>query len=108
MQIKIVLMTALLSLSALAAQKTWTGQITDSMCGASHAGMGDMGKNSTECIAACAKGGAKYAFVTEGKVYEIANQGLADLKNADGKTVRLTGDLASDGKTITVVKIAAR
>lgn len=108
MQIKIVLMTVLLSLPGFAAQKTWTGQITDSMCGASHAGMGDMGKNPKECIAACAKSGAKYAFVTEGRVYEIANQSLTDLKNADGKTVRLTGDLASDGKTITVAKIAAR
>ncbi len=85
MQMKVVLITALLSLPGFAAQKTWTGQITDSMCGASHAGMGDMGKNPKECIAACAKGGAKYAFVTEGKVYEIANQTLAGLKNADGK-----------------------
>lgn len=106
MPMKAVFMTALLSLPALAAQKTWTGQITDGMCGASHAGMGDMGKNPKECIAACAKGGAKYAFVAEGKVYEIANQNLTDLKNADGKTVRLTGDLASGGKTITVSKIA--
>ena len=103
---KVVVVTALLSVPGFAAQKTWTGQITDSMCGASHAGMGDMGKNPKECIAACAKGGAKYAFVTEGKVYEIANQTLAGLNNADGKAVRLTGDLASDGKTITVSKIA--
>lgn len=106
MQMKVVLITALLSLPGFAAQKTWTGQITDSMCGASHAGMGDMGKNPKECIAACAKGGAKYAFVAEGKVYEIANQALTGLKNPDGKPVRLTGDLASDGKTIMVSKIA--
>ncbi len=106
MQMKVVLITALLSLPGFAAQKTWTGQITDSMCGASHAGMGDMGKNPKECIAACAKGGAKYAFVADGKVYGIANQTLTGLKNPDGKTVRLTGDLASDGKTIMVSEIA--
>lgn len=33
------------SLSISAAQKTLTGEISDSMCGASHAGMGDMGKH---------------------------------------------------------------
>ena len=56
------------SLSLSASQQTFTGEISDSMCGASHAGMGDRGKNSKECTAGCVKGGAKYVFVSKGKV----------------------------------------
>ncbi len=44
-------------LSAWAASQTLTGQISDSMCGKSHAGMGEMGKNATECTAGCVKAG---------------------------------------------------
>lgn len=95
----------LLSLPGLAAQQTWTGQISDSMCGANHAGMGDMGKNPKDCTAACVKGGAKYVFVANGKAFEIANQGFGDLTKHAGQTVKLTGDLGSDGKTITVSKL---
>ena len=62
-----------------AADKTWTGQISDSMCGASHAKMiaGHAGMSDRDCALACVKGGGKYVFVSDGKVYKIANQGLA-------------------------------
>jgi len=56
------------SLTISAAQQTLTGEISDSMCGGSHAGMGDMGKNSKKCAAACVKRGTKYVFVSKGKV----------------------------------------
>jgi len=39
-----------------------TGQI--SMCGKSHAGMGEMGKNPKEYTVGCVKAGAKYVLVT--------------------------------------------
>ena len=35
--------------SVWAAPQTLTGQIGDSMCGKSHAGMGEMGKNTKDC-----------------------------------------------------------
>jgi hypothetical protein len=92
----------------LAAQQTWTGQISDNMCGANHAAMGDMGKNPKECTAGCVKGGSKYVFVANGKVFEIANQSYGELSKAAGQNVSLTGDLASDGKTITVSKLQAK
>jgi hypothetical protein len=44
-------------------------------------------------------------FVSEGKVYPIANQNLPDLTKHAGHTVKLTGDLGSDGKTITVSRV---
>ena len=100
----------LLGLASLAsaADTTWTGQISDSMCGTSHAKMiaGHAGAKMTarDCTLACVKAGAKYVFVTKGKVYNISNQGLTDLQVHAGHTVRLTGEM--NGDTITVSKIA--
>jgi len=48
---------------AQAAEKTWTGRISDGMCGASHAKM-----TERECALACVKGGGKYVFVSGEKV----------------------------------------
>jgi hypothetical protein len=56
-----------------------------------------------DCTLACAKAGAKYVFVTGGKVYSIANQNDPDLQTHAGHTVRLTGEMKGD--TITVSKI---
>ena len=108
MQIRIIVLGALLSAPGFGAQMTWTGQITDGMCGANHTAMGERGKNPSDCTVACVKGGAKYAFARGGKIFEIANQDFADLKNAAGKSVNLTGDLSSDGKTITVADVKTK
>ena len=102
-------LTLLVGLTSLAsaADKTWTGQVSDSMCGASHAKMiaGHTGAKLTEtdCTLACVKAGAKYVFVSGGKVYDISNQDDADLMKHAGHTVRLTGEMS--GNSITVSKI---
>ena len=90
---------------ALAA--TWTGTISDSMCGVKHPAGEHDGKKMTErdCTEACIKGGAKYVFVTGDKVYKIANQDYAGLKAHAGQKVTLTGDMKDD--TITVAKVEA-
>ena len=89
---------------ASAADKTWTGKISDSMCGASHAKMiGTSKMTDRECTQACIKAGGKYVFVTNGKVYNIANQDDPDLQTHAGHTVQLTGDMTGD--TIMVSKI---
>jgi hypothetical protein len=92
---------------AKAADQTWTGKISDDMCGASHTKMAAEHKDSKmsdrECTLACVKGGGKYVFVSGGKVYKIENQDLAQLQEHAGHTVRLTGDMKGD--TITVSKI---
>lgn len=100
----------ILSLPGFAAQKTWTGQITDSMCGADHSAMANGGKkvDSHDCTLVCTKGGAKFAFVSNGKVFDISNQSFADLTKHAGHTVSVEGDLSSDGKTITVTKVAMK
>jgi hypothetical protein len=86
---------------------TMNGTISDSMCGASHAKMtaGHAGMTDKACALACVKGGGKYVFVSDGKVYQIANQNFADLAKNAGDAVSLTGDMSGD--TITVAKIAA-
>jgi len=100
------IMCSLSGLSVWAAPQTLSGQISDSMCGKSHAGMGDMGKNPKDCTAGCVKAGAKYVLVSGEKVYEIKNQNFAALAANAGASVQLTGDVDKDGKTITVTRIA--
>lgn len=95
------------SMSGFAAEQTWSGQISDSMCEANHQGMAPEGKKADphECTLACIKGGAKYAFVSNGKVYAIANQEFAGLVTHAGHTVRLTGELDPDKKAIRASKL---
>jgi hypothetical protein len=100
------ILSALVGLSAWGASQTLTGQITDTMCGKNHASMGDMGKNPKTCTAGCVKAGAKYAVLSGDKVYEVKNQNFASLAASAGTTVQVTGDVAADGKSITVTKIA--
>jgi len=102
---KTTLMTALLltiaATGASAADQTWTGAISDKMCGADHKKMG--GKMSDhDCTLACTKGGTPYVLVVNGKVYPLAGHD-ADLKTHAGHTVNLTGELKGD--TIRVSKV---
>src|ERR1700680_782622 len=95
---------------ALGADQTWTGQISDSMCGGSHAKMMEMHKDAKmterDCTLACVKGGGKFVFVSGGGVYNVANQNLAALTEHAGETVSLTGNV--DGDTITVSKVTTK
>src|SRR5437667_3705858 len=93
--------TIVSSLPIWAAQQTLKGEISDGMCGANHAGMGEMGKNPKNCTTGCVKAGAKYVFVSSGKVYGIQNQDFAMLAANAGVKVQVTGDLDKDGKNIT-------
>jgi hypothetical protein len=81
-------------------EQTWTGKISDSMCGATHkmaAEHGSAKMSDRECTEACIKGGGKYVFVSNGKVYTIDNQDYAGLAEHAGHTVKLTGDMQSQG-----------
>jgi hypothetical protein len=85
--------------TSFAADKTWTGQISSSMCNAAHNIM------DHDCISSCIKAGAKYVFVSKGQVREIRNQEFGDLEKHAGHAVKLTGSLSSDGKAVTVSKV---
>lgn len=92
---------------AARAESIWTGKIADSACGARHESGGEMGEamSDRDCTIACVRGGSKYVLVAAGKVYRIANQDIAGLREHAGETVRVTGDL--NGDTITVSKVEA-
>ena len=92
------------------AEQTWSGEIADSACGLMHpedpdaAGGGKAGPpDPRECTLACIRGGSKYVFVSNGMVYQIADQKDPALQTHAGHTVKLTGEMKDT--TITVSKI---
>ncbi len=118
--LSVLVLMAMSAFSALSAEKTWTGKISDSMCGATHKAMMSEHKKegevpaagakseqdkAHECTLACVKSGGTFVFVTGGRVYELENQDYAGLQEHAGHTVRLTGEMSSDGKTIKVTNV---
>jgi hypothetical protein len=101
------IVTLILGAATLAADQTWSGKISDSMCGAKHDPTAQHGKQvpDRDCALACKKEhNAQFVFVSDGKVYNVSNQDFAALREHAGHTVQLTGTVAGD--TITVAKIA--
>ena len=96
-------LSVLVATAAFAADRTWTGAISDKMCGADHKKMG--GKMSDrECTLACAKGGAPYVLVSDGKVYQLTTH-EADLRTHAGHTVTLTGELKGDSIRVSKIEM---
>jgi Protein of unknown function (DUF5818) len=86
---------------AAAAPKTFTGVITDTMCGKDHAMMNI--KPDSKCVAECVKSGSKYALLEGSNVYELSDQKTPE--KFAGQKVKVTGTL--DGQTIQVKSISA-
>src|SRR5438552_8629770 len=96
------------ALTALAAEQTWTGKISDDKCGASHKAATEHAGSTMsdrDCILACVKNGAKYVFVSQGKVYKIKNQDFAALEEHAGHMVRLTGERTGDSIAVSKIEI---
>ena len=94
---------------ASGAEQTWHGKISDSMCGASHkSAIEHSGKKMTdrECVQACIKDGAKYVFVSGGKVYNIENQDYAGLAEHAGHGVTLKGEMTGDTIKVSSISMA--
>lgn len=88
----------------LAAEQTWTGTISDSLCKMKHeVGEGEEPLSDADCTRACVRGGSRLVFLRDGAVLEIANQDHPDLRPLAGIPVRLTGTL--QGSAITVTRI---
>jgi uncharacterized protein YcnI len=89
---------------AAADGQSWTGTISDKMCGADHKKMG--GKLSdSECTLACTKGGAPYVLVANGKVFQLTSH-EGDLRTHAGHTVVLTGELKADTIQVATIEMA--
>jgi hypothetical protein len=74
-------------------QQNWTGKISDSNCKEKHAAAEHDGKKMTEaeCTSMCVKKGAKYVFVSDGKVYQLANQKSKTIASHAGQEVQTDG-----------------
>ena len=92
---------------ATAAEQTWTGQISDSACGAKHeeAAEGQGKMPDRECTVACVRGGSKYVLVSDGKVFQIANQDNKDLAAHAGHTVKMTGEMKDSSITVSKIEM---
>lgn len=95
----------LAAVTIAAAEQTWTGQISDSLCKMKHeeAAEGQGKMPDDECTRACIKGGSTYVFIVDKKVYQIENQTNPDLDKHAGHTVKLTGEMKGDSMTVTKI-----
>jgi hypothetical protein len=99
------MLAAVLAFAVVAASaadsKTINGYISDSMCGAKHAGSG------AACVKKCIDGGMAPVFVDEGKkeVWTIDNPDAVKKYYGDHVTVKATAD--SDKKSVHIDSIEA-
>jgi len=95
---------AVAALSAAPAKQTFTGTITDNMCGkAGHATM-RMGPTDADCTAACISAhGALYVLYDGKNVYTLSDQQTPEA--FAGQRVRITGTLDAKTRTIQVDSI---
>jgi hypothetical protein len=94
------------ALMAVAADKTqtFTGEVSDSMCGAKHM----MEGSAADCTRACVGKGSKYALVVGNRVYTLDASDKASLTELDqlaGEQAKVVGTL--DGDTIAVKSVTA-
>lgn len=100
----IALLVVVVSFAAIAARAadsgTINGWISDSMCGAKHAGSG------AACVKKCVEGGMQPVFVDEEKkaVWKIDNPDA--VKGFYGSHVTVTAKADSDSKTVHIDSIA--
>jgi len=94
------------------AQQTFTGRISDSMCGASHRaapstplGAGPSNSTDRQCLLACIGALAKYVLVDQNdRVLPIANQDAMGLPLYAGRPVKITGEWKGDAIFVTRVE----
>lgn len=105
LSLSVMLFASMALSSAFAAGKTYTGTVSDSMCGAKHAMPGD----DAGCTRGCVSKGSKYALVVGDKVYtlETSDKGaLATLDKQAGAKATVTGSEKDNVITVSSVKAA--
>jgi len=86
---------------ASAAQKTLTGTVSDSMCGAHHMAKD---KSAAECTRECVSKGMNYALIVGEKVYTL-NGHEAELDKLAGQRATVKGSVT--GEAVMVDSVAA-
>ena len=100
---RVAVLLLLAGVVAFAADKpeTFTGKISDAMCGAHHM---MAGASDADCTRACVKQGSKYALVVGDNVYTLEGGDAAMLDKLAAQNATVSGTLK--GKTITVASVA--
>ena len=96
---------AVLTLTGAEAPKTFTGVITDTMCGAKPHSAMMKDKSEAECVRSCAKGPFGYALYDGTHIMKLSDQ-KAPVKYAAQK-VKVTGSYDENTKTLKVSSIEA-
>jgi hypothetical protein len=91
--------------AAFAADKpqTFTGKVSDAMCGANHM----MAGSASECVRACIRKGSRYALIASDKVYALDTSDKAVLDQLDklaDEQAKVVGQATGD--TIVVSSVA--
>ena len=95
---------ALIPASFGAKAETFTGTVSDAMCGAKHMMPGD----DAACLRACVQKGSKYALVVGDKVYNLDSKDKATLDKLDKlAAAKATVKGEAEGDTIEVSSVAA-
>jgi len=102
-----VLSTGLAFVSSMMASstQTFTGKVSDAMCGAKHT---EAGIAPADCVRACVQKGASYALVVGDKVYSLKTSdkaALDELSKLAWEQAKVTG--TASGDTISVKSVAA-
>ncbi len=90
---------------AAGSSQTFTGKVSDAMCGAKHM-EGNLAPAA--CVRACVQKGAKYALVVSDKVYALDTSDQAALDNLSKlawEEAKVTG--TANGDTISVKSVTA-
>lgn len=98
-----LLCAAAVLMMAAAKPSTFTGEVSDTMCGAKH-----MMENKAECTRTCVSKGSNYSLVVGDKIYTLhttAKPVLDELNTLAGEQAKVTG--TESGDTIEVSKVAA-
>ncbi len=88
-------------LAAAAGPQSFTGVITDTMCGANHKPMNVT--PDSKCVLECVKHGSKYALLVGNNVYVLSDQQSPEKFAA--QKVKVTGALNAKTKILRVDKI---
>jgi hypothetical protein len=102
-----VLSTGLAVVPGMAAgsTQTFTGKVSDAMCGAKHT---EAGIAPADCVRACVQKGAKYALVVGDKVYTLSTSDQAALDTLNKlawEQAKVTG--TATGDTIAVKSVTS-
>lgn len=99
--VNLLMIAGLTVSSAFAAGKSFTGTVSDAMCGTKHMG------SAAECTRTCVSKGSKYALVVGDKVYTLETTDKATLAALDkqaGAKATVTGTEKENTITVTSIK----